>query len=511
MADSVVAKDQGRIFQARFFWLQVSRLFQADTKVTGVGFEVDAVKAFDDVAAYYGGGMVDELGQPLRSDHFSCKYHVTQAATFTWEDLMDPEFVGATRVSLLQRLFDVQKQYAPDGTGARFHLVTTGVLDPRDPLAKFIGSNGGRFRESFWDLTDASTRGTIRKAWREHLGLADDEQLKRVLRPLRFNMRTALLSDLGRTMDRELEHAGFRPVPDGQLHSAYDDLPFKLTDQGRKTFSREEILAVARSERLWLGTPERIGNQTRVGVRSFSRWAEWMEDQTSDMVCLLRHFGGRSINDPGLWSTAVHPEVESFAERLISRREAYLLHLDTHASIAFAAGYCLDPKSGVQVTPVQSGPWGKQAWAPNVHAAPVDGLFFDAEPEVIDASGRELVVGLSITHDVSAHVRSFTARQLPAAAAFLHLAAAPGPSNSVIRDGTHAWQLAQQAVHRIRAEVAARGIGRVHLMGAAPNALMFFLGRMGRSLGPITLYEFDFDAPLLGAYSPALRLPPSAE
>jgi hypothetical protein len=316
-----------------------------------------------------------------------------------------------------------------------------------------------------------------------------------------------MLSGLQGLLNFRLALAGFRPVPDDQLHSAYDDLPFKLTGQGRKRFSREEILEVARHENLWLGAPERVGNQTRVGIRSFSRWTEWMEDQTSEMVCLLRYFGGRTINDPEHWSKAVFPEVEVFAERLISRRESYLLHLDTHASIAFTAGYCLDPKSGVQVIPVQSGPLGKRAWNPDVNAAPVEGLFVDIGPEMLNPSGSELVVGLSITHDVSADVRAFTGRHLPGAAAYLHLAASPGPSNTVIRDGTHAWHLAQDAVRRIRAELAARGVSRVHLMAAAPNALMFFLGRMGRSLGPITLYEFDFDAPTLGAYTPAIRLP----
>lgn len=506
MASSVVAQDQGRIFQARIFWLNACRLFRPDSNVCAVGFEVDDVKSFDDVAAYYEDGMTDELGKPLRSDHYSCKYHVTQDAMFTSGDLMDPNFIGATRISFLQRLHSVQKKYAPEGFGARFSLVTTGSLDPQDPLARFIDTNGGYLRDDFWNLGDRSARGKIRKAWREHLGLSNDDDLKPVLRPLRFDTSHQLLTRLGATLRKDLELAGFRPPSDEQLSSPYDDLPFKLTAQGRKRFLRDDVLRIARAEKLWLGTLQRPTPRTPVGVRSFARWAEWMEDETADMVCLVRYFGNRVINAPDLWSTAVYPEVEAFAERLIQGRESYLLYLDAHTTVAFIAGYCLDPKCGIEVTPVQAGPQGRTPWVPDCEARSSGSLYVPSGPLPVSRGDRELLVALSVTHDIRRQAEAYAGRQVPTAA-ILHLVAAPQPSSSAVRDGTHAWQLAQEAVQQIRSVIADVDAERVHLLAAAPNGLMFFLGRMGRSLGPLTIHEYDFHTMRFGAYRPALSFP----
>ncbi len=92
----------------------------------------------------------------------------------------------------------------------------------------------------------------------------------------------------------------------------------------------------------------------RVGIRSFLRWAENLEDDTDAMLDLLQWFNGRSIRFPELWQQQIYPAVEGFLSRTLRPGQRCHIHLHTHASIAFAAGYCLDSKSGIDVAVIQS-------------------------------------------------------------------------------------------------------------------------------------------------------------
>src|SRR5438270_685112 len=121
MANAVIPRKQGDDYQARFFWLHACRLFQPHAKVARVGFELDRVKAFDDVAVFYEPPITDEYGAPLAADYYQVKFHVDLAGAFTWRGLMDPGFINATSVSLLERVRDAVQALAPGGTGSRFH------------------------------------------------------------------------------------------------------------------------------------------------------------------------------------------------------------------------------------------------------------------------------------------------------------------------------------------------------------------------------------------------------
>jgi hypothetical protein len=42
---------------------------------------------------------------------------------------------------------------------------------------------------------------------------------------------------------------------------------------------------------------------------------------------------------------------------------------------------------------------------------------------------------------------------------------------------------------------------------AAPGAFSFFLGQRQTAIGPLTLYEYDFEGNRGGSYQPSLSLP----
>ena len=54
MAQAIVARNQGDEYQARWFWMNVCRLFEDRTKVFRVTYEQHNIKSFDDIAVSYG-------------------------------------------------------------------------------------------------------------------------------------------------------------------------------------------------------------------------------------------------------------------------------------------------------------------------------------------------------------------------------------------------------------------------------------------------------------------------
>ena len=103
MASSTTSITSGFDYQARHFWLLACRLFCAHTKVARIGFELDEVRGFDDIVLYYAEPIPSERGDLVAADHHQVKFHVDHGGAFTWQSLMDPGFIGATRYSLLQK------------------------------------------------------------------------------------------------------------------------------------------------------------------------------------------------------------------------------------------------------------------------------------------------------------------------------------------------------------------------------------------------------------------------
>ncbi len=104
MTTAVVARQHGDDYQARVFWLEACRLFSRYSKVARVGYEFKGIKSFDDVAVIYSTPIPDERGGTVTADFYQAKYHVDLKGSLTWEALIDPDAIGATSVSLLERL-----------------------------------------------------------------------------------------------------------------------------------------------------------------------------------------------------------------------------------------------------------------------------------------------------------------------------------------------------------------------------------------------------------------------
>jgi hypothetical protein len=510
MANAVDARFQGDDYQARYFWLQVVRLFRPNTRVTRVGWEVDNASGFDDVVAYYDGGQGDGDDPCVAADYFQIKFHVTYQPAFTAAALIDPGFIGGSSRSLLKRLLDLQRKAAPTGKEARFTIVAPTSIDPNDTLAKLVTCDDGALRVDRLrsGKTIASEMGSIREMWRSHLGLASDEELFTALGALRIRTDFPSLAGLREELNLRLPTVGMKPHSEGRLGTIYDDLPKKLFRRGENIFDRTSIESLIAREDLKLEMDPAMSPRARqIGIRSFLPWAERMEDETEAILSLVPYFENRAIRNNELWNTALLPELEKWLKDNLVGSRSVDLHLDTHASIAFATGWFVNNKSGVSVSPMQRTRAGKVLWCPGESEPCADAELWVNNTERIRDGSPDIAVIFSITHDAHSEARRYISEEVPSVGVVIELTPCVGIGPGCIRNADHALKLAEAAVNEVgRVLKTLSRSARVNVFAAAPNGFMFFLGQSAPVWGRCRLYEHDFSRSSMSPYSPSLEL-----
>lgn len=505
MTTAVVARQKGDDYQARLFWLEACRLFSSHSKVARVDYEFKGMKAFDDVAVIYSVPIPDERGGTVTADYYQAKYHVDFNGSLTWEALIDPDAIGATKVSLLERLRDAVTDTA--GSNARFNLISAWPIHPDNELAELVSRRNGELRmEKLFDgKTNRSKMGKIRKAWREKLNLKADDDLEKVVAPLRIHAPYQSLDTLRKELNFRLEFAGLKPVDDGYVGHCYDDLIRKLHGNGMHEFDRNSLQQCCEGEGLWLGRMPEVLDRIPIGIRSFLRFAEHLEDHTAHLLCLLPHFDGRIIRKEEAWNSQIGPQVKAFLSSKVGRNDRHLLHLDTHSTIALMAGHVLDMKSGVDVALVQRGAGKTSIWEFDRNTPSVNSTV-TSHFETVHEGQSDVAVAVSISNEISKEVFDFAKSNLPTVGKLLAISVIPGSGQFAVRDAAHAFQIAEAAVALIRANRPAGG-GILHLFSSAPNTVLYCLGRMTTGLGRIQAYEYLFESGIPSAYVPSMTLP----
>jgi hypothetical protein len=503
MTQAVTVRRDGDTFQARLFWLHAARLLDPESPVTRVGFEIGP-KSFDDIWVEYDPtrSALDQYGDPLRREHMQCKWHGTPDS-YGYSHLIDPEFINANARSLLQRAREAQLAYAPTGIGVRFKLVTNWRLDRGDPLRAMIGTRSGAMRldRLYGSLTDNSKAGEVRKAWREHLGV-DEDELRLLARTLAFGEATDTLDALRDHLDILFGLVGLRRIAASESAFSYDDIVFQWMGQGRLEFDRGGFRAICTREGL-LGPAQ--GGARVYGVKSFEHPFDRLEERCHEVLDLIPAFDERYICSDGDWESTLYPALRAFLLEAARDQPRLRLALDAHVTLAFAAGSIINIKSGRQVELDQRST-GRRLWAADDMASDPRWPPLVAESEDLRPNQADLAVALGLTHDVSADVRRYCEAKLPNVGRLLILKPNTGSGAQSVACGRHAFELADAATNAIRAG-RLDGAGRTHLFVAAPNAFTFFLGQRQTALGPVRLYEFDFDGERGRSYAPALSLP----
>lgn len=177
MTQANTARRDGDDFQARQFWLRAGRLLDSGSPILRVGFE-SGPRSYDDIWVEYETGRGPRMldGRPLEREHIQCKWHVSPGS-YGYRELVDPAFINADARSLLQRARGAQMTHAPAGEPVRFTLLTNWRSDRADPLQAIMGTRSGAIRvERLFDTkTDKSKTGAVRKHWREHLAIDNED------------------------------------------------------------------------------------------------------------------------------------------------------------------------------------------------------------------------------------------------------------------------------------------------------------------------------------------------
>lgn len=490
MADAVIARWHGDNYQARIFWENAFNLLVPDTCVVEVTFEANGPKAFDDVVVKYDPAVPRGGPDRVTAEYHQVKWHVELGGRFGYADLIDPEFIGAKSVSLLERLKQA-RAVAP--ATARFAFMTTYRVKDDDPLGSLMsGADKSLLIEKLFDgTTDRSRMGKVRKLWREHLELANDDELKVVVTGLRILDGHRSLEELRSEINMKARVVGLLTCETAS-EFRYDELARALKVRRLNSLTRETFLKLCEEEGLLARAQPSADPFLPVAIRSFLGPAADITGATNDDTLLLvDDFRQRYLRDDRDWQADIRPRVEAFILAAAKRSARLRVVLDAHASIAFLAGAVLDLKSGVEVQLVQKGRVGSRTWRADDGSQASTPIFNVAQHQV--GAGREIAVAVSVSQSTERQTAAYVGARLPNVGTVLALGMPAGPGQQTVAGGGHAAALAEQISNTVRALKVQDPDALVHIFAACPNALMFFLGQQHQAISPCVIYEFDFD------------------
>jgi hypothetical protein len=503
MTQAVNARRDGDTFQARVFWLKAAALLDDQGSVIRVGFE-SGPRGFDDVWVQYDRARppLDHRGNPLDIERLQCKWH-TGLGTYSHVDLTLPSFINASTTSLLQRAHAAFQADRAGGVNSRVKLVTNHRVDPGDTLHALIRSRSNTLKidDLFAGKTDRSATGKVRKLWRDHLGIDDDELMK-LCGVLGFSHTPESLEELRQMVDVTLKAHGLKTSGVQGSASIYDDIVFQWGSQGRLEFDRKSFREACEREGMLAGQ-----SKTHViyGVKSFEHAFDRLEDRCTKVLDLVPEFDERFIRNPAAWQSGLLPALRTFLHEAATFGETRLrLVLDAHATLAFAAGSVLNTKSGRLVEIEQRAP-DRKVWAPDDAVVFRDWPDWEIAVHELEREGSGIAIAIGLSRDVAVKVSEYVASNLPGLRKLVVAKPQGGASQRAVLGGAHADWLADRLVARVSTE---RDLARddLHLFIAAPNAFTFYLGRHIHTLKPVTLYEFDFESQRDGSYQASLTI-----
>jgi len=359
---------------------------------------------------------------------------------------------------------------------------------------KLIDAKGGYFLlEKLFDGKKKSHVSILRNKLKAHLEEEHDMELEKILKPIKIMSNFSSLEVLIQLLNTRLPSVGLKPINLTERVNPYVSLIKRLFQEGNFKFNREVLIEICKDEDLWLGNNIMNFEENPVGIRSFLRRAENMENDTTAMVCLLDYFNDRSLKDEYNWNEDIKKTIEVFAMQSLKEGASYCIYLDTHSSIAFTAGHFLDPKSGVSIVPVQKGLKGREIWRTGNKVSQDKHTLWTVDQQIINEEGEDIVVVIEMTHPALEDVQSYINEQNLQVKSIIKFYFETGTGFNVIQNGMHAMVLANEISKTLNSLEKHDRRKRYHFFGSGPNGFWFFLGQLSRNFGNLTLYEYDFE------------------
>ncbi|MBU3875028.1 SAVED domain-containing protein [Faecalicatena sp. AGMB00832] len=248
-------------------------------------------------------------------------------------------------------------------------------------------------------------------------------------------------------------------------------------------------------------SPKRIS----IGIKSFP----CKEINSEDKVLYLPledKFKDRKIKEEYDWNDDIYEKLKGFLLENTSNKYAYQIFLDTHTSLAFAAGRVLNSKSGINVFPIQKSTnggtilWDLKLLSKRNYAN------WNISHEEFHENQYDTALFLNVTRYVYDDALKFIKENdLPIGRIINCIPSEAGATNFAIEDGMHAAILANSIYNAIGKRSTVERRATLHIFAAAPNGFMFFLGQNSTGFGKCILYEYDFEQRDSCTYSQAIR------
>ena len=501
MVNAVEPRWHGDSYQSRFFWTHAALLLDPQQPhVVEVTFEADGPKAFDDVVVRYNPGRSRRSGPGyVTADYHQIKWHANKAGRFGFSDLIDPKFINATKHSILERLRDARKVAAE---GAAFHLVTTDRITDGDPLGKLVGGHDSSLRLQVLKVgkTDQSEMGRVRKCWREHLGLASDEELFAILDRFHIQDSQPDLEKMRREVSIQFRLVGLAGH-ENETVFLYDDAAKQLVSKKINCFNRAGFHQWCTDEKWYLGPKPKPRRAVAIATYDPRPTPLHMADAEPDNTLnLADRFTDRWLHDGHRWEE-VQGQVRAFLKAKLAQAPSMRLFLETHSSIAYLAGAALRFKEGADVEVVQRGDKN-----PGIVWDAQDGT---AGPEPLVevrtlGGGGDIAVAVGLSQNVGQKVGHFVADHLPQVGTLIGVSLVDGAGPMTIAGGQHAASIAQHIADLVK---DARKPGNTtHFFLATPNAFAFLLGQHTDAIGRCIPYEYDMAGQIDGSYHPTFTI-----
>lgn len=502
--NQVGARTEGDVFQGLFFWRQAADLLRPGSMVERVVLEHDEADGVDDVSVFYREPGVNAGGWLVSADHFQLKYHVDNRDSYGSDALIDPAFISA-KSSLLQRFHSAYANLASEHTDFRLHLSSNWRWKDDDKLAQLLREYDGALPRKFFEDGHRGDLGKVREKWRAHLELAD-EPFRVFAKTLRFDLGHFGRRHFKESVYSKLESAGLKTPSADRAACPYESLVQQFLMNGPNSFDRASFRDMCVREGLLADGSSSQSRPLTIGVRSFVRFAERLESETDQMVCVSDNFEGRHLALGGTWHAAASKVLTFLGDTDLRgqlRAVPSAIALECHGSLALLAGWELSRNSGVDLAPIQKP--SLQVWRPSSnHECDASWVTHKLERAT---EHEDVAVCLSVTHDLRGDVEDFLASErAPEVGRLVLVSPEGGPSPQSIKGPDHAYRLAAQ-IPGILNDARTSRRARAHIFFASPNGLMFFIGQQREALGRVVLYEFDFGLERDGSYIRSLSLP----
>ena len=269
---------------------------------------------------------------------------------------------------------------------------------------------------------------------------------------------------------------------------------------GRKEFD-EDL-----KKRILIVADKYFTKRISIGIKSYASRGENLEDETEHCISFIDRFCDRKIKDGYDWNKDIYRDLEEFLLANTSSKFAYQIFLNTHMSMAFAAGRILNSKSGINVFPIQkTSAYGTVLWDVKP-SSKRDYMNWDFTYEKLNENQRDSALVINITHDIYDNVVEYIKENNLSIGRIINCTpCGGGASKFSIEDGTHAAFLAGSVYNSIAGRSIEERRAILHIFPSAPNAFMFFLGQNSVGFGKCILYEYDFELRDTCTYSPSMK------